>query len=389
MISCADPGDGAPAPGPAATGASALEEGQHRFCGWLYASASDPAGAELAYDTFAAHAAELDAVHPAWWRVESPTSIVNHPRSRQTPYPGFHDARVLSHTTPGGARTRLVPMIAASSRPDFVHVHHMINDPELRAQHVRAVVAIAVDHGYDGVDLDYEHLDPANLGSDLGPGQTWITERKAFSTFITEVAQALHAAGKTLSLAVPAVTSSEEVFDYEALSAAADQVHIMGYDFHFEGGTHAGPLAPISWIEEAAAYAGSIDGGRRRAKFLLGLPNYGILGPETPRPGGEVTGCASSRACADLVGGAYAVTTDHLAHCPLAGPGSAVPGRAPNAVLPSGDHLFFEDLGSLEERVVAAERAGLGGITYWSMGGEPEQPGSPTFFQMVRSHFPR
>ncbi len=54
--------------------------------------------------------------------------------------------------------------------------------------------------------------------------------------------------------------------------------------------------------------------------------------------------------------------------------------------------MFFEDLGSLEERVEAAQRGGLGGITYWAMGGEPEAPGPGgprTFFQMVRSHFPR
>ena len=36
----------------------------------------------------------------------------------------------------------------------------MINDSALRADHVRAVVAIAVGNGYDGVDIDYEHLDP-------------------------------------------------------------------------------------------------------------------------------------------------------------------------------------------------------------------------------------
>src|SRR5262249_34456535 len=149
----------------------------------------------------------------------------------------------------GGKRTKLVPMIAASAPPDYIHVHHMINDPGLRREHVRAVVAIAVENGYDGGDIDYEHIDPEHLRPHMAPGQTRDTERRAFSAFIDELAGALHDAGKTLSLAVPTLDSPGSVFDYDALSAAADQIHIMGYDYHFENGSHVGPLAPISWIE--------------------------------------------------------------------------------------------------------------------------------------------
>jgi spore germination protein YaaH len=56
----------------------------------------------------------------------------------------------------------------------------------------------------------------------------------------------------------------------------------------------------------------------------------------------------------------------------------------------SKGHLFFDDLASLEEKVVVAQNGGLGGITYWTIGGEPDQPSGPLdFFQMVRSHFPK
>ena len=79
-----------------------LDPPDHRFCGWLYASEKSPAAAVEAYDTFAAHASELDAVHPAWWRVASPTTFENHPRNSSAPFYGFHDRRVLDHTTAGG-----------------------------------------------------------------------------------------------------------------------------------------------------------------------------------------------------------------------------------------------------------------------------------------------
>ncbi|WP_437935125.1 glycosyl hydrolase family 18 protein [Sorangium sp. So ce341] len=382
--SAAAPREGAPG-SPDAPGAAAPREGApgvHRFCGWLHEFLGDPASTELGYDTFAARAEAFDAVHPKWWRVASPTTFENHPRGRSAPFAGFHDRRVLDRTTPGGGRTRLVPLVAAVDRPDVVAVHAMIHDPALRAQHVAGLVALAVENGYDGLDIDYEHL-----ASVLGPGETVEAERASFSAFIDELSRALHAAGKALSLAVPAVASATGVFDYEALSASADHVHVMSYDYHFGGGAHAGPVAPLGWVERTVAYIGGLDGGARREKFILGLPNYGLLGPEAPEGGGAVVGCEPLGRCLELAGGdGYDTSTDHMRRCPEDGAARFAAGRAPNQVLASGERLFFEDLASLEEKVAAARRGGLGGVTYWSIGGEP---GGAAFFSMIERHFPR
>ncbi|MGK4002841.1 glycosyl hydrolase family 18 protein [Sorangium sp. So ce1036] len=355
--------------------------GDHRLCGWLHEFLGDPESSELGYDTFAAHAAAFDAVHPKWWRVASPTTFENHPRGREEPYAGFHDRRVLDNTTRGGRPTRLVPLIAAVDRPDVAAVHAMIHDPALRAEHVAGVVALVMDNGYDGIDIDYEHLSSA-----LGPGETIEAERAAFSAFIDELARALHARGKTLSLAVPAVTSARGVFDYEALSASADQVHVMGYDYHWGGGSHAGPVAPLGWLERTIAHIGALDGGARAPKFIFGLPNYGLVGPEAPEDEGTVVGCEPLTKCLELAGERYETSTGHMRRCGEDGGAPVEAGRAPNRALASGDHLFFEDLASLEEKVAAARRGGLGGITYWSIGGEPE---GAAFFSMIERHFPR
>ncbi|MGK4000842.1 glycosyl hydrolase family 18 protein [Sorangium sp. So ce1024] len=355
--------------------------GEHRFCGWLHEFLGDPASTELGYDTFAAHAEAFDVVHPKWWRVASPTTFENHPRGRSAPFGGFHDRRVLDATTAGGGRTRLVPLVAAVDRPDVAAVHAMIHDPALRAQHVVGLVAIAVKNGYDGLDVDYEHL-----SSVLGPGETVEAERAAFSAFVDELARALHARGKTLSLAVPAVASARGVYDYEALSASADHVHVMGYDYHWGGGSHAGPVAPLGWLERTVAYIGGIDGGARRERFLLGLPNYGLVGPEAAEGGGAVVGCEPLSKCRELAGDGYETSTDHMGRCAEDGGERFAAGRAPNRVLASGEHVFFEDLESLEEKVIAARQGGLGGVTYWSIGGEP---GGAAFFSMIERHFPR
>lgn len=369
------------APGAQRASQATRAPGDHRFCGWLHEFLGDPESTELGYDTFAAHAGAFDAVHPKWWRVASPTVFENHPRGREAPFAGFHDRRVLDGTTAGGARTRLIPLIAAIDRPDVAAVHTMLHDPALRARHVAGIVALVMENGYDGIDIDYEHL-----SSVLGPGETVRAERAAFSAFIDELARALHARGKELSLAVPAVGSAKGVFDYEALSASADHVHVMSYDYHWHGGPHVGPVAPLGWLEETVSYIGSLDGGARREKFIFGLPNYGLLGPEAPGSGGAVVGCEPLSKCLELAGDGYETSTDHMSRCPDDEGGQLAAGRAPNRLLASGERLFFEDLASLEEKVVVAEQGGLGGVTYWSIGGEP---GGAAFFSMIERHFPR
>ncbi len=347
---------------------------EHRFCGWLHEFLDDPLYTELGYDTFAAHADDFDAVHPKWWRVASPIRFENHPPDRKAPYAGFHDARVLSNTTPGGKRTRLIPLIAAIDRPDVLAVHRMIHDPTMRRRHVAGVVDIVMSNGYDGIEIDYEHMDQV-----LDPKQSILDERAAFSAFMEELGTALHARGKELSLAVS--VGGGGVFDYETLSRVADQVHVMAYDFHWEGGPHAGPVAPLGWIQESIEYIGTL-GDDRRSKFIFGLANYGIWGHESP-DGLFVGSCDPVEKCLGLFEGPYETTTDHMNHCSLAGKRYYAPGRTPNRILPDGNHLFFEDLGSLEEKVIAAEQGRLGGITYWSIGGEP---GGDEFFKMVKRH---
>jgi spore germination protein YaaH len=381
--SCADPGE-QPMASSIAEGARA----DHHFCGWLYGASDDPAFTEQAYDTFAAHAADFDAVHPTWWWVASPTSFANHPRDQDAPCRGFHDPRVLAHTTPGGARTKLVPMIYGNHPPEFMDVHRMINDPELRRQHVQALVALATENGYDGLDLDYEHFDPAHLKDEIGPGRTGATERAAFSAFFTEAARALHEAGKTISLAVPVIVDDDDpVFDYELLSREADAIHVMNYDYHWGGDTHGGPLSPLGWVEENLDLIHGIDGGRRAGKFLMGLANYGVIGPEMG-PGGLGIAhlCAPSSRCLELFHGDYEETTTHMSRCTTAGGPRYAAGRVPNVALAGGERLFFEDLASLDERIAAGARRGLGGVTYWSIGGEP---GGDAFFSMIRERYPR
>jgi chitinase len=334
----------------------------HRLCGWLQATGYVPVEQDPGYLAFVAHAADFDAVHPMWYSLSSPTTL-------KASY-GEGSSLVLSNTTAGGKRTLLIPTIAAADGSQPQWASQMIHDASLRAQHEAAIVALVTGKGYDGIDLDYEHLPDA--------------DKAAFSQFAQELGAQLHQKGKTLSFAVGGLTSAKYThWDYDALSLAADQLHVMGYDFHYLG-SHPGPVAPLGWVQQVLAYINTIGGGGRAGKFILGLPNYGLAGDDS----GTTSWFGSSMDSINLVGGSYATTTTHMSVCPLTNGESIAPGRAPNATSSKG-HLYFDDIASHEEKVAAAKAAGLAGITYWTIGGEPDRPGPKTFFQMIRSYFPQ
>jgi spore germination protein YaaH len=334
---------------------------QHRLCGWLQATGYVPVEQDPGYLAFVAHAADFDAVHPMWYSLSSTTTF-------KASY-GEGAAMVLGNTTAGGKRTLLIPTIAAADGSQPTWASQMIHDASLRAQHEAAIVSLVTSKGYDGIDLDYEHLPDG--------------DKAAFSLFAQELSAQLHAKGKTLSFAVGGLTTAKySHWDYDVLSVAADQLHVMGYDFHYLG-SHPGPVAPLGWVKQVLAYINTIGGGGRAGKFILGLPNYGLAGDDS----GTTTWFGSSMDSINLVGGSYATTTTHMDVCPLTNGLTIAAGRAPNAMSSKG-HLFFDDLASHEEKVAAAKAAGLGGITYWTIGGEPDRPGPNSFFQMIRSYFP-
>jgi len=126
------------------------------------------------------------------------------------------------------------------------------------------LVVLAVSKGYDGIDIDWE-LVPAS-------------QRARFSRFMADLATALHARQRLLSVAAWAKTSepgrydSQKAYDYRALGAAVDELKIMTYSY--SGPWSApGPQAPLAWTRAV------IDFARTQvpaSKIYMGLPFYGF-----------------------------------------------------------------------------------------------------------------
>jgi hypothetical protein len=173
---------------------------------------------------------------------------------------------------------------------------------------------------------------------------------------MTELATALHARGKQLSMAIPGLDepSVPNGYDYHHLANTVDRIHIKGYDFHYLAGSHSGPIAPIGWLRGVLNY---VEQTGRPDVFALGIANFAV-GPGRAYQSGHA---------ARLCGSGYATTTSHMSSCSY-GPYEA--GRAPHCMI-DGTLIFFEDLGSVEEKVRLAHDArsvmnNPGSSTSWS-----------------------
>ncbi|HEY4022077.1 MAG TPA: glycosyl hydrolase family 18 protein [Pseudonocardiaceae bacterium] len=163
------------------------------------------------------------------------------------------------------AGVRLVPTIANVVNGGFTYqpLASILHDPARGAHNIAEILALVQQQNFAGIDVDYENLH--------GP------DRQAFSDFIGKLADVLHAHGKTLSVTLFAKASDAGydqrniAQDYGAIGKVADEVRLMGYDYHWAT-SDPGPIAPVNWIQDVLRYAVSAI---PPSKIILGVPMYG------------------------------------------------------------------------------------------------------------------
>ena len=241
-------------------------------------------------------------------------------------------------------------------------VHNIVNgtDPvptilrsaERRSQHVRNIVEEVLAHGYDGIDVDYEFLD-----SGL---------RDEYSAFVEELAGALHAQGKLLTIAVHAKDCDYcglgGYQDWAALGRWVDRLRIMTYDYHWRGGG-PGPVAPIYWVSQVAEYAKSVVDP---AKVVIGVQFYGY---DWPAGGGEARAYTwdDFRDIIATYGPEVNLVESDSSGRPVQENKISYTTRAGRRI------AYFATSRSLEAKLDLVQRVDLAGIAIWRLGGEDPQ----------------
>ena len=147
----------------------------------------------------------------------------------------------------------------------------LLADPTSRTRHVQAIVELAQQQGYDGIDIDYEQFAFADSRA------TWAATRPNWVEFIAALAEALHRDGKLLTVSIPPIYDTDRnaesgywVYDYAAIGEHVDAIRIMAYDYST---SEPGPIAPIDWVRSAVRAAKRAVGDD--ARIVLGVPLYG------------------------------------------------------------------------------------------------------------------
>jgi spore germination protein YaaH len=257
------------------------------------------------------------------------------------------------------AGLRIVPTIANVTDGNFAYqpAARILHNSGVMSQTVTAITALVSQQDYAGIDIDFEGLHAA--------------DRQAFSTFVTDLATALHARGKILSVAVFAKTTEagyggqNAAQDYAAIGRVADQVRLMAYDYHWNT-SPAGPIAPVGWVRDTLAYAKTqIPPG----KIILGIPLYGY-----DWVGNHASDLTSQQAIELAAAHRAAIHYDSASQAPWFSYTDST-GRV--------HQVWFEDSQSSAAKFAIARDEGVGGVFLWMYGDE-----APGTWSLLHQYLP-
>ncbi len=222
---------------------------------------------------------------------------------------------------------------------------------------IDGLTSLAVGGGYDGVNVDFENLAYSDDIDD---------DRAAFTAFIHELAERLHALGLKLAISVPGKTEDSidddwsYPFDYSTLDKDADLLQLMTYDQHGPW-SEPGPVSGADWVEDCVAYAVSVVDP---AKLLIGLPAYGYDWDLTDSDPASWTYSATSFSW----GGTAALLAQ-----PGAIEGWDTASQSPFVTYIERGHwheAWFENAASLRAKTALIAEYHLAGLSMWSLGQE-------------------
>ncbi len=308
-----------------------------------------------ALQDFEARADALHEVSPFWFEASGVDTIAANPN---TP-----DEAVQFVETANANEVPLVASILDATGPGEMAA--ILADPASRAEHVDAIVAFAADGDFAGIDLDYEQFAFAD------GRETWATTRPNWVAFVAELAERLHADGRTLTVSVPPVydagrtrQSGYWVYDYESIAPLVDSIRVMAYDYS-NASTDPGAIAPLEWVNRIIA--GTTAAAGDPSKLVLGVPLYGYNWPT-----GQSGDCDGAPGVTTVTGR----TVDALAnergatpvHDPATGESSFSYDLAVDDACTQSRQVNYVDPDGIEQRIQLALDAGFAGASLFALG---------------------
>ena len=224
---------------------------------------------------------------------------------------------------------------------DAALMHAICGDPKRRSTHIQTLLELCQKFKVDGLDVDYENLNPE--------------DKAPYSSFIGELAIALHAHGFKLSVTVQPKrgevhSAGAGAADWRVIANAADQMQIMLYNEH-NANTKPGPVATPAFMAKVLSFA---ETQCEKSKII---PVLKVSGYEWGKKAREV-------GIRDLAGQRAAQKGE-----PSRDPGSKTPYI--NYQISGEDRTaFYEDATSVRSNISFLNGLGYPTVTLWSLGVE-------------------
>jgi spore germination protein YaaH len=277
-----------------------------------------------------------------------------------TIYPTFYDCNTASAALTGkndplitgyaqARRVAVLPRFNCQSTPV---VHRILTDPATRSKWLDGMVGLTDQYGYDGVNVDFE----AGAAAD----------RNAYTSFVADLADRLHAKGRQVSLAVSGKTWDQPnhprstIFDYAALAQHADHIFVMAWGIHWAGSA-PGAQDDLPWWTAVADYVATIP---NKERFVMGMQLYAMDWADNPRSGERAEMYEYPEAIKRAA--AAGVT-------PERDPASEAMHFSYRAADGRTRQVWFADATTQATRVQMAKDRGLGGVGFWRLGNEDQR----------------
>ncbi len=250
---------------------------------------------------------------------------------------------------------RVVPTFQLFDSGSLTTLRTFLRSGRAQDRFIAAALALMARRSADGANLDVEPLPDA-----LAP---------AFARFVDRFARAVHRRQPGAQVVV-ALGASQSGAAIDAIGRVADRIFIMGYDYHWQGSTVPGAIAPL-W-QGPMTVADSVSRFARHVpadRLILGVPAYGYSWPIIKTAAGSRV--RSNRAHYGGVRGvtfesALAFLADHPSIVRHVTPdGSWF--RYWNAADRTWREVHFEDAGSMGAKFRFAIARGLAGVGMWTL----------------------
>ena len=241
-----------------------------------------------------------------------------------------------------------------------------------REAFAQSCLDILLEHGFDGVDLDWEYPVSGGLAGNTNRPQ----DKQNFTLLLKAIREKLDQQEKKdgrryyLTIAGGAGTGYLAKIEPAAVAGLVDYIFVMGYDMHGPWDTYTDLNAPLYRPQESSPQAKNSvydslsayrSSGVPAKKLVLGMPFYGYVyqGVTSQNNGLYSTFTSAASISYDTLRSRY---LNHPAYTVFRHDKARVPYLYGN-----GAFLTYEDPQSIADKVALAKSLGLAGVGAWEL----------------------